>query len=226
MLGTMTRETAAPQARATERPSRADGKPPRQFAKSEAMRIHVLETTISCLAERPYSEVSVSAIAAEAGVSRGGMQYHFATRLALLQAAVEHLHARRLQQFRADLGIMSPETDLIDHIVDTHWRHLNERDFRAYQEIVLAARSEPELAALLGARYGAFLHEWNEIAREVFAWDYTAPAVARAGNIAHYTLEGMAYGRLAGQLSPADTQDLIDYVKDILRAAYTNRQPD
>ncbi|MDH7637337.1 TetR/AcrR family transcriptional regulator [Sphingomonas oryzagri] len=185
------------------------------------MRIHVLETTITCLAERPYSDVSVSAIAAEAGVSRGGMQYHFPTRLALLQGAVEHLHARRLQQFQADIMARPADVDLIGHIVDTHWRHLHERDFRAYQELVLAARSEPELATLLTTRYGAFLRAWHEIARETFGWDHTDPSVARAGNIAHYLLEGMAYGRMGGQLSAADTTDLIDYVKDVMRIAHS-----
>lgn len=207
-------ETAPPRARR----SRAKGQSDRQAAKSDAMRAQLLETAIDLLAERPYSDVSAAFVAEQAGVSRGGMQYHFPTRVALLQATVEYLHARRLELFRADLLALPEGADVIDHIIETHWRHLNEREFRAYQEIVLAARSEPDLAAMMAERYRAFLHAWHEISREMFGWKYTDPAVARAGNIAHYILEGMAYGQIGGQLTPSDIADLLSVTKDVLRA--------
>jgi AcrR family transcriptional regulator len=183
------------------------------------MRQLILNTTLDCLAEQPAAQVSVAAIAERAGVSRGGMQYHFRTRVALLAAAAEHVHERRLRQFQEDLAAMPDDRELVDHIVETHWRHLNERDFRAYQELVLAARSDAALSALLAPRYRDFLQTWYEIAQSSFGWRYTAPEVARAGNVAHYILEGMAYGQLAGQLSQTDIQDLLEYAKTVLREA-------
>lgn len=181
------------------------------------MRTQILDTVIDCLAAKPYSEVSAGLIAERAGVSRGGLQYHFPTWSSLMRAAVEFLHTRRLELFRKDLLALPAETHVIDHVIDTHWRHLNEREFRAYQEMVLAARSQPELAELLSAQYSSFLHEWHEIARLTFKWNYTDPEVARAGNIAHYILEGMAYGGLGGQLSESDIQQMLAYAKQILR---------
>ncbi len=201
------------------RRTRVPGRAKAQEAKSETMRAQILDAAIDCLASRPYSEVSAALIAQAAGVSRGGMQYHFPTWLALLSATVAHLHTRRLALFKADLSVQPESGDLFDHVVDTHWRHLNEREFRAYQEIVLAARSEPELKALLGTLYGDFLHEWHEIARRMFGWAYTDPAVARAGNVAHYVLDGMAYGQIANQLDPDEVQQLLDFAKRILREA-------
>ncbi len=188
-----------------------------QIAKSEAMRLHVLETTVECLAARPASEVSVALIAKQAGVSRGGMQYHFPTRTALLQATVDYLHQRRLTQFRADLEERPHYKNVVDYVIDTHWRHLNERDFRAYQELVLAARSDQALGACLTAKYRRFLEQWQQIAYNAFGWRYTDPEVARAGNIAHYILEGMAYGKLAGQLDDSVIDELLDYVKATMR---------
>ena len=132
---------------------------PLQIAKSEATRLHVLNTTIKCLAERPASAVSIALISKYANVSRGGMQYHFTTRMALLSATVGHLHQRRRQQLRDDLHSITPGKDVIGHIIDTYWKHLNERDFLAYQELVLAGRSDPALARLLAPKYRAFLHE-------------------------------------------------------------------
>ena len=139
----------------------------RQAEKGAAMRADVLNATINCLATMPYSEVSTSLIADQAGVSRGGMQYYFPTRLDLLQATVAFLHAERLKIFRNDLLALEPDDDAIDRMIESHWRHLNEREFRAYQELVLAARSVPEIAEMLASSYRTFLDEWHKIARDI-----------------------------------------------------------
>lgn len=190
---------------------------PATYAKGDAVRALVLEMTITCLAELPYSAVSASVIADRVGVSRGGMQHHFPTRLALLQATVEHLHARRLNNFRDDMVAIPQGADMAAHLVDTHWRHLNEREFRAYQELVLAGRSEPDLARVLSAKYPFFLQEWLEVGRTVFNWNYADPDVALAGNIVHSLMEGMAFGVLGGQLTSTTVTDLLNYSKTILR---------
>jgi len=205
----------------TAKPPRKRGAGPseRQAAKSEATRVHVLKTAIDCLAKRPASDVSIATISKYAKVSRGGVQYHFKTRRALLAATVEYLHQLRLEQFRDDLSAIKPGTDVIDELIDTHWRHLNEDLFRAYQELVLAARSDRALSAMLASKYQVFLRNWQETARAMFGWPYHNPDVARAGEIAHYVLEGMAYGVLAGQLSDSVILDLLQYSKNVMHAA-------
>lgn len=205
-----------------ERAARAKrGSSERQAAKGDALRTQVLDAAIDCLAEFPYSEVSASVIARRAGVSRGGMQYYFPTRLELLRQTVAHLHRVRLDIFRTDLSALREGADAVDHVIDSHWRHLNEREFLAYQELVLAGRSEPELADLLASSYRAFLDEWHDIARDTIGWHAEDPEVARMGNIAHYLLEGMAYGQLGGQLRKEEVSDLLSYAKSIMRSAMT-----
>jgi AcrR family transcriptional regulator len=203
---------------------RVGGASPRQIAKSEAMRLRVLEATIDCLQEGKSHEVSIAVIAKSAHISRGAVQYHFATRRDLLCAVIAHINARRLQQFRADLAEIRPEDDLAERIVDTHWKHLGERDFLAYQELVLLARSDPELTEAFAPLYQDFLAEWYETARRAFGWRYRDREVMKAGNIAHYLLEGMAYGQLAGQLSSEVIADMLDHTKSILRAAIQKQQ--
>jgi len=183
------------------------------------LRRQVLDAAVDCLAEMPYSEVSTTVVATRAAVSRGGMQYYFPTRLDLLQAMVAYLHDRRLAVFRHDLTTVPANGDAIDHIIESHWRHLHEREFRAYQELVLASRSEPKLASVLAASYRSFLDEWHAIARELIDWDANDPVAARCGNIAHYLLEGMAYGQMAGQLRPEEVRQMLDFVKSVMTAA-------
>lgn len=198
---------------------RRSGRSPRQMSKSEAMRALALETTIQCLAERPYSEVSLATIARRGNLSRGGVQYHFPTRLDLLKATIEYLHERRVETFRRDLATCPPGVDLLDHMVDISWRRMGERNFRAYQELVLAARGEPELAAVLRACHRSYMRAWQEIARSVFGWDVARPEVARAGNIGQHLLDGMAFAQLTGRLTQEEIDGLLGYVKAVLREA-------
>lgn len=209
----------APKAQGASPRRRGGGPSAKQVAKSEAMRSRVLQAAIDCLVDGQADELSIALVALRAGISRGGVQYHFSTRRDLLCAVMEYLNARRLRQFREDLAMIGPDDDAIDHVIETHWRHLNELDFRAYQELVLVARGDPGLAADFAPKYRAFLHEWYEAARLAFGWGYLHQDVARAGNIAHYVLEGMAYGQLAGQLSPDVVRDLLDYAKSVMRQA-------
>ena len=206
------------------RRARSVGPSPRQVAKSEAMRLRVLEATIDCLHEGVSHEVSIAAIADRADVSRGAVQYHFAARRDLLCAVIEHINARRLEQFSADLSAITPDEDLAARIVDTHWKHLSERDFLAYQELVLLARSDHELTEAFAPLYQVFLTRWYETARKAFGWSYRDREVMKAGNLAHYVLEGMAYGQLAGQLSAEVVADMLDHTKSILRAAIEKKQ--
>lgn len=211
-------EPAEPPAKklAAQKMKRGSGQ--RQAEKGAILRAQVLDAAIDCLAEMPYSEISMGVIAKRAGVSRGGMQYHFPTRLDVLGATVEHLHHERLEIFRNDLTGMNSDADAIDHIIDSHWRHLNEREFRAYQELILVARSEPELAELLAASYAVFISKWHDIAQELMGWQAHDPETARSGNIAHYLLEGMAYGQIGGQISEREIQEILDYAKQIMRS--------
>lgn len=195
------------------------GSSERQAEKGELLRRAALNSAIECLAAMPYSEVSTTLIAERAGISRGGMQYYFPTRLDLLRSVVAHLHSRRLEIFRKDLLAIRDHSDLIGAMIDLHWQHLNELEFRAYQELVLAARSERQLADLLTSSYRSFLEEWHSIARELIGWDAENPAAARAGNVAHYLLEGMAYGRLGGQLRDAEIEEIKEFAKQTMRAA-------
>lgn len=190
----------------------------KQAEKGAQLRAQVMDATIDCLAEMPYSDISMEVISRRAGVSRGGIQYHFPTRLDVLQATVAHLHRERLDIFRNDLSSLAPGGDAVDHIIESHWRHLNEREFLAYQELILAARSEPELAQMLSRSYAAFIEEWHDIARELLAWDARDPGMALAGNVAHYLLEGMAYGQIGGQISDAEVERLLTYAKGVMRA--------
>lgn len=188
-----------------------------QAHKSDATRNHILETTLLCLAELPYSEITTGKISNRAGVSRGGMHYHFPTRIDLLRGAVDHLYKRRLSTYQSDLTNIPAGSDIVDHLVDTQWKHLNEADFAAYMELVLAARSDSNLKSELGPHYRRFLQGWYDFSEATFGWRQSAPEVRTLGNLIQHLMEGMAYGRIANQLDDSEVGELLAYIKSLVR---------
>lgn len=172
----------------------------------------------------PCSDVSTSVICDRSGISRGGVQYHFPARRELLQAAIDHINRRRLDAYRQDLETVPANVSVTDHIVECHWKNLTAPEFRAYQELVVAARSDPDLKETLASQYRDFMREWLEISFNRFGWRYCTPDVMRGGNIAHYLMDGMAYGQLAGQLNSDEVADLLDHVKALMREGVAQSQ--
>jgi AcrR family transcriptional regulator len=66
--------------------------------RSAATREKLLEAAIATLAKRGYADTTTSTIAEEAGVTRGAIQHHFASREQLLDCALDYLNEKRCEQ--------------------------------------------------------------------------------------------------------------------------------
>ncbi len=109
-------------------------------------RSRILEAAVACLAEEGYAAATTSRIQVRAGVSRGSLLHQFPSKDDLLVAAVQHLAQART----ADLDAQ-PERTVgdIDASVDALWDSLHGPLFAATLELWVAAKNNPELAAVL-----------------------------------------------------------------------------
>src|SRR5690606_18055013 len=116
---------------------------PRQTneARSAATRAQLLDATIDCLIELGYSKTSTTEIARRAGVSRGAQLHHYPTKTELVLAAVEHLFARRKEEFRAAVRSLPRDADRGAQAIDLLWPVLTGPSFAAWLELVVAART-------------------------------------------------------------------------------------
>ena len=62
-------------------------------------RDRILEAAINCFVELGYTNVTTAKVASSAGVSRGAMLHHFPSKTELIQAAVEYLHDKLLEDY-------------------------------------------------------------------------------------------------------------------------------
>lgn len=128
-----------------------DAAPPERWQqrKSAGTRLRLVETAVDHLVERGYARLSAASVAESCGVSRGAMHHHFATRMDLVSAAIEHVFYQRMRQFLDDYA-RALEEQGEEHLVEIastlHWQSVHSRDYAAYMELAIAARTDPELA--------------------------------------------------------------------------------
>lgn len=126
------------------------GAPPARWQqqKSARTRLRIVEAAIDCLVEGGYSGLTTQAVAERTGVSRGAMHHHFATRMDLVGAVIEHVFYQRMRLYLEDyLAEMAQaaDADRLEIATAAHWRSLRTREYAAYLELAVAARTDTEL---------------------------------------------------------------------------------
>ncbi len=187
-----------------------------QARKSALMRDKIVVATLECIVQFGYENTTMAKIAKMAKVSPGAMQYHFGSKLEAIIAAIDHLNSVRLAQHHRALQEVPKGMNPIDYTFDLYWAQVNEDHFTAYQDLVIAARTHPELAAVLEPAYQRFLKAWRQNAYgEVPEWSNLEQFDVIA-DLAQYLMEGLAYGRLNSQLSEERTTRLLGLTKKLV----------
>lgn len=134
---------------AAMRPAALGEEPVRwQQRKSAQTRLRMLEAGVDALVEGGYAGLTTAQVAERAGVSRGAMHHHFATRIDLVGAVVDHIFYQRMRLFLDEyLAMMAQRRgeELIDLATEAHWRSVQTREYAAYLELAVAARTDAEL---------------------------------------------------------------------------------
>lgn len=131
-------------------PAPESAKPVRrkQEDRTADTRRRILEATIGCLYRMGYSAVTIAIVAKEAGVSRGIISYHFASKADLMVAVRDAVHleeAQLIEETRKRIGTEAYLSELPRHVLSGMLRESG----IAVDEILLAARADPDLSAKL-----------------------------------------------------------------------------
>ena len=190
--------------------------PPRQSRKSQRTRARILDEAMRLFAETGYAAATNPAIAEAAGLTRGAMLYHFATREALVEAAIAHIETARAALFEA-AAQPAAGVDAAEHAIDAYWDLLHTPPFLAFAELESAARTDPMLHERLAAAQASFDHAQvgdRFIALAVQAGD--DPRFQASRDLARFLLEGLARGSLTYDRE-ARTERLLKVVKRAVR---------
>jgi AcrR family transcriptional regulator len=142
-----------------------------QQRKSAQTRLMLVEAGIDCLVEGGYAGLTTAAVAERCAVSRGAMHHHFPTRLDLVAAVVEHVFYQRMRAFLSDyFEALAERGDelLIEVACEAHWRSVQTREYAAYLELAVAARSDAELDARFTPAARLYDEVWTREMIEAF----------------------------------------------------------
>lgn len=176
--------------RGSQRRSQAD----RRLETQRAL----LDATIDCLVELGYSGTTTRIVAERAQVSRGAQTHYYPTKSDLVVAAVEHLFDQVASNFRETFSAVDPSVRTFDRAVDELWGLVNGPTYAAVLEVIVAARTDPELRVVVHGVAARLEQTVIELLRLFFP-DIEDPAAARTIiNLAFTIVQGAAVSGYAG----------------------------
>lgn len=194
-------------------------RPRRQEDRSSDARQKIIDATIRCLYRVGYSAVTTAMIAKEAGLSRGNIFYHFATRADLMVAVRDAVYVEEraaVETIRQTIGNRQYLAELPRHVL----AGMRKAPAIAVDEIMLAARSDVELTAKLRRSEQAIdSHAVAELYDHYTQAGLTPPPnLAILVRLAVAAYRGLAIAELV-QGPDAKIDECIDYLIRLLQVA-------
>jgi AcrR family transcriptional regulator len=194
-----------------------------QAQKSAMTRDRILDAAINCFVELGYTNVTTAKVASSAGVSRGAMLHHFPSKTELIQAAVEFLHDKLLEDYTqrvAGIPASLKGRERRRAGLDAYWEHLTGDLFVVYHELCVASRTDPELKSILENSQQLFeqhVRESNTVQFE--EWNDRGDRFLLAMDVTKFLMEGMAAGQLMTNREERVNR-LLGYLSDRLEEIF------
>ncbi|HWM68842.1 MAG TPA: alpha/beta hydrolase fold domain-containing protein [Steroidobacteraceae bacterium] len=127
--------------------------PPRRQRRPQAertaeTRAKLIEAAITCIHRTGYGQTTISTVALEAGLSRGAVTHQFPAKTDLMIAVLRAVYDQDSEHYHRSVAATSP-LEWLRSLPTTMWEVISRPSAIAVMEIMLAARSDPDLAARL-----------------------------------------------------------------------------
>lgn len=191
--------------------------PAKATPKSLRTRARILDAAMRLFAEIGYHAATNAMIADAAGLTRGAMLYHFASREALVEAAVLFIEDERVRLFEAAAARpAAPGGDPAEQAIDAYWALLHEPAFVAFAELEACARTDPMLRERLAPSQASFDRAQVGGRFAALAEAGRVPRLQASRDLGRFLLEGMARGSITYD-RPARQEHLLAVVKRAVR---------
>lgn len=163
-----------------------------QAMRSAATRRKLLEATLDALMSSGYTRMTTAEIAERAGVSRGALMHHYASKDDLVAAACQHLLRQATQDIRAQACRVEAGELTLSGFLDSLWSQFSGRLFYITLEHVTEARHNGDLRGKMIPVVREFHGALDEIWREFFrGTSLNTAEVATTLNMTLCLLRGM-----------------------------------
>lgn len=168
-----------------------------QQRKSADTRVAILAAAVECLASHGYARTTTERVIRHARVSRGAMLHHYATKQALIESVIDYAFYRHMEKFTAavrELPDIERTRDNVGILID--WKLYLSREYSAYLELMVAARTDPGLAASFLPKARRHDAVWrNELLRVFPEWADKPERLAKSRRLVQAVMSGMVLNR-------------------------------
>lgn len=121
----------------------------RRTRRGEETRRQLIQACIDCLNARGYAGTSIEAVMSKSGISRGSVLNQFPTRLDLMAATIETAMQDMMADTAERFARIADPVERLRRLCDLYWETQNLPVSVAVTEVLLAARWDTDLAAML-----------------------------------------------------------------------------
>lgn len=162
-----------------------------QSERTAATKAALLAATIDGVLESGYASVTSADIARRAGVTRGAVAHHFASKTDLVLAAMQTLADTVTDQYVGQLPEPGAGIGALADMLDTLWALHTSGPYSAARDIWVGARAEPETRRALQDLEHELTSRFREAACAIFADTAPASVVADLLNTTIATVRGL-----------------------------------
>lgn len=188
-----------------------------QEQRTAETRTALFEAAVRAISRLGYTRASNAEIADEAGISRGAITHHFATRAAFIAEVVRWVFDQEVVAYRE----LQQEWGSGSRVSDwprISWEVLSRPSGVAVLEIFVASRSDPELAALIKPVQSAI----EQLAATAFLDRLGATTDdTTAIRLVVWAMRGLSLGREFVE-DPEQIRDAVDLLTNLLERAAPN----
>lgn len=196
-----------------------------QAERSAQTRARLIAAAISCLHRLGYGATTVTVVAEEAGVSRGAMTHQFPAKTDLMLAVVRAVFRLDTDHYQRSVEEMSP-VEWMRSLPWITWNAVSQPSGIAVMEIMLASRSDPELAERLRemqTRIDTEAHAWI-VERHRAAGLEDRPDGEAVHRVFVAALRGLALEALYMR-NRAEVEKSIEVLAEMVRHLYPALEP-
>ncbi|WP_221796454.1 TetR/AcrR family transcriptional regulator [Aquisediminimonas sediminicola] len=164
-----------------------------QQRKSLTTRKMAVEAALQVLAEFGYTACSLQTVAKRARISRGAMLHHYTSKLDLMAAVIEYAFYRRLAVFLDRIRALSEDDRTVRQIgIRVSFDVSQTAEYKAFLELHIASRTDPELRAIFLERASLFDRVWRDEITKVFPEWLDHPQLALLDDLVWVMIDGLA----------------------------------
>jgi AcrR family transcriptional regulator len=95
--------------------------------------------------------------------------HHYATKQELIESVIDHMFYRRMERFTKDIKSLSEKERIVEQAgIELFWKSVLTREYQAYVELLIAARTDEELRAIFEPKARRFNGVWGEEIKALF----------------------------------------------------------